>query len=92
MDPSALCEQFHGIAILMYRNESIHPGRPHFHARIAEFEAAFDIETLEPIAGSLPRRANRLVLRWARLHQQELRLNWEIMRCTGRIVPIAPLP
>ena len=84
--------RFHGIAILMYRNEGIHPGRPHFHARIAEFEASFDIETLELIAGSLPRRANRLVLRWARMHQRELLLNWDSLRSTGRITPIAPLP
>jgi hypothetical protein len=84
--------RFHGIVITMYFNEENHPGRPHFHARYAEFAATVDIETLEPITGSLPRRADRLVLRWARLHQAELRLNWEMLRSTGRMNPIAPLP
>ena len=84
--------RFHGIVILMYFREAHHSGRPHFHARYAEFEATVDIETLEPIAGCLPRRAVRLVLTWARLHQEELRLNWEMLRSTGRMLPIAPLP
>lgn len=76
----------------MYFNEGIHPGRPHFHAIYADVEASFDIESLELIVGGLPRRANKLVLRWAELHQGELRRNWELLRSTGRVIPIAPLP
>jgi hypothetical protein len=83
---------FYGIVITMYFNEDVHPGRPHFHAVCADAEASFDIENLELIAGRLPRRAHRLVLRWARLHQAELRRNWELLRSTGRVIPIAPLP
>jgi hypothetical protein len=60
---------FYGIVITMYFREAHHSGRPHFHAEYAEAAATFDIETLEPIAGQLPRRVTRLVVRWARLHQ-----------------------
>jgi hypothetical protein len=84
--------RFHGIAILMFFDESIHPGRLHFHARYAEFGATYDIETFEPIVGRLPRPAHRLIVRWARLHRDELRRNWESLRLTGRAIPIAPLP
>ena len=83
---------FYGIVITMYVNEDNHPGRPHFHAICAGTEASFDISSLEVIAGRLPRRAHKLVLRWAGLHQRELHRNWELLRSTGRVIPIAPLP
>jgi hypothetical protein len=83
---------FYGIVITMHFNEAPHPVRPHFHAEYSGLEASFDIETLELIVGRLPRRVTRLVLKWARLHQDELRLNWEIIRSSGRLIPIAPLP
>ncbi len=83
---------FYGIVITMYFNEGLHPGRPHFHAACAGAQASFDIESLELIVGRLPPRANKLVLEWAKLHQDELRRNWELLRSTGRVIPIAPLP
>jgi hypothetical protein len=83
---------FYGIVIRMYPGEGHHAGRPHFHAEYADAEASFDIETLETIAGRLPRRANRLVLRWARLHHEELRRNWQRARAEDPLVPIDPLP
>lgn len=83
---------FHGIVILMYFNEGNHPGRPYFHARYGSTEATYDVESLDPIVGTVPRRANRLIRRWARLHQDELRHNWDLLRSTGRVIPIAPLP
>jgi hypothetical protein len=50
---------FYGIVIQMFWQE--HPP-PHFHALYAEHEALIDIQTLEVIKGSLPRRALALVL------------------------------
>jgi hypothetical protein len=77
--------RFHGIAILMYRNEGIHPGRPHFHARYAGVTASYDIRTSERIAGRLPPRVERLVRRWASRHQDELSENW--VRCQAHLPP-----
>ncbi len=83
---------FHGIVITMYWNEAHHSGRPHFHAEYAEAAAVFDIETGELIAGWLPRRATKLVRRWARLHQDDLGRNWKLLRSERQLLPIAPLP
>lgn len=52
---------FYGIVIQMYWQD--HP-LPHFHALYAEYEALIDIQTLDIIQGSLPRRALVLVLEW----------------------------
>ena len=52
---------FYGITIRMYYDESIHLGRPHFHARYGEDEASIEIESCVVIAGALPLRARRPV-------------------------------
>jgi hypothetical protein len=82
---------FYGIVIWMYHDESRHLGRPHFHARYGEDEASIDIEGLGVIAGTLPRRALRLVVEWARMHQVELRANWDRAGRHQSLEPIEPL-
>ena len=42
---------------------------PHFHAYYQEQVAIYDIEAIERLAGSLPKRQERLVVAWAELHQ-----------------------
>ena len=49
----------------------------HFHAFYQGHEALIAIETLEVIAGELPRRAVELVFDWAELHRRELMENWQ---------------
>jgi hypothetical protein len=82
-----LCE-FFGIIILMYYND--HPP-PHFHAEYGEYEALYEIETLEVLRGGLPRRAHALVLEWATLHRVELRDNWDRARQGLPLSDIEPL-
>ncbi len=65
--------QFFGIVIYMYYNDHI---PPHFHAEYGEHEAIYEIDTLDIMRGSLPRRAHALVLEWATLHRNELRDDW----------------
>jgi hypothetical protein len=83
---------FYGIVITMYWNEETHFGRPHFHARFAGVTASYYIETLKPIAGRLPRSSHRLVVKWARLHRNELAWDWERCRTRQSPLPIDPLP
>jgi hypothetical protein len=52
--------RFYGIIIKMYFSQSEH-GIPHFHAVYGEFNAVFNIESLEMIEGDLPSRAQKLV-------------------------------
>jgi len=64
---------FYGIVIWMYHDEPHHLRRPHFHARYGDDEASIEIAEVTIIAGGLPRRALRLVVEWAREHEEELR-------------------
>ena len=80
--------RFFGIAIRIYRKEH---GPPHFHACYGEFEATISIETLDLLAGSLPRRAFTMVLEWAMMHRPELRENWLRAERREPALPIAPL-
>ena len=79
---------FFGIVIRLYYDDH---APPHFHAIYGEFEAKISIDTLEVIAGKLPRRALELVLDWAELHKAELRDNWRRGTEHEPLTPIAPL-
>lgn len=80
--------RFYGIVVRMYRGDH-HP--PHFHAYYAEFEASIAIETLELLAGHLPRRSMAMVLEWGMLRRPLLMDNWR--RCLRHepALPIAGL-
>jgi len=79
---------FYGVVIQMYWNDH---GVPHFHALYAEDEAVIDINELQVLRGSLPRRALALVLEWAADHRQALLDNWDLCRDLQPPKPIAPL-
>ncbi len=67
--------RFYGIVIKMYFSQSEH-GIPHFHAIYGEYNAVFDIQTVEMMEGDLPVRAYRLVREWGLQYQQELLRMW----------------
>ncbi len=66
--------RFYGILIKMYFREH---GVPHFHAIYGEYNGVYEIETLEMIEGDLPRRAQKLILKWSKQHQNELLSMWK---------------
>lgn len=61
--------KFYGIVVKLFFGD--HPP-PHFHVVYREFNALFNIETLEMIEGDLPNRANKMVIEWATRYQFEL--------------------
>lgn len=67
--------RFYGIIIKMYFSRREH-GIPHFHAIYGEYNAVFDIQTLEMLEGDLPIRAQKLVKEWGAQYQQELLHMW----------------
>ncbi len=67
-------------------------GLPHFHARYAGCDASIWIDGLGLLQGSLPRTKLALVRKWARLHVNELRANWERARREEELIEIEPLP
>ena len=79
---------FFGISIRMYYDDH---APSHFHAYYGEHEAKVSIETLEIIAGKLPRRALAMVVEWAMLHRDELRADWERAASHEPMLPILPL-
>ena len=80
--------RFFGIVIRMYFNDH-EPA--HFHALYGEHEALIEIGTLAILRGELPRRAMALVIEWAAVNREELRLDWERARSGTPLQPIAPL-
>ena len=64
---------------------------PHFHAYYAESRArlALDGTILD---GTLPRRAQRLIRAWVRLHPAEFAASWERARHHASPGTIEPLP
>ena len=65
---------FFGIVIRMFHREH---APPHFHASYQGFEALITIEDGSVLAGSLPKRALRIVQEWAAQHRGELMENWQ---------------
>jgi hypothetical protein len=58
--------RFFGIVIRMFVEAGGQHHTPHFHAYYQEHIGIYDIIRIERLAGSLPRRQERLVLAWAR--------------------------
>ncbi|MBI5651614.1 MAG: DUF4160 domain-containing protein [Chloroflexi bacterium] len=81
--------EFYGVQIYQQLREH---GVPHFHARYAGDKASIAIETLEMLAGNLPRRAHNLVLEWASIHRTELSANWRKTQQGTLPDDIEPLP
>jgi hypothetical protein len=80
---------FYGIFIQMFWNDH---APPHFHVRYSGFKATVSIETLKVLTGTLPRTAERLVLEWAEIHQDELKENWSRCERKAQLLQIIPLP
>ena len=66
--------RFYGIVIKLFFSD--HPP-PHLHVIYGEYNALFDIQSLEVIEGDLLSRAKKLTLEWAALYQRELLEMWE---------------
>ena len=62
-----------GIRITIYPQDH---APPHFHARIAEYEAMFSIATGDIIEGSLPRSELHVLAAWYVAHKDEIAYLW----------------
>lgn len=82
--------RFYGIIIRMYSEVGPHH-MPHFHAYYGDDQAAFGLDPIELLVGSLPRRQGKLVEAWAELHQHELVAAWDQLQAGNEPLPIEPL-
>ncbi len=83
--------RFFGIMICMFVEAGGVHHLPHFHAYYQEQVGIYDIHRIERIAGSLPKRQERLVLAWAELHQDELLSDWQALQQGRPPAKIEPL-
>ena len=83
--------RFFGIIIRMYLEAGGPHHTPHFHAYHQDDVAVYGIDPVELIAGSLPKRQQRMVEAWAELHQHELIEDWGRLQSGHVPQPIAPL-
>ncbi|MDT5123196.1 MAG: hypothetical protein QOC96_2678 [Acidobacteriota bacterium] len=83
--------RFFGIIIRMYAELGAPHHQPHFHAYYQDDVAIYTLVPIDLIAGSLPRRQQRLVVAWAELHQAELLADWERLQAGQSPLPIEPL-
>jgi hypothetical protein len=80
--------RFYGIIIAMFYNDH---APPHFHARYNDRESIFAIDDARHLEGDLPARVRGLVVEWATLHREQLRLAWELAREHKPLPNIEPL-
>lgn len=80
--------RFLGIIITMYYKDH---RPPHFHAKYGEHKAAFSINELQILEGSLPPRVVSLILEWAFLRRKELIENWRLLEKEVPLNYIEPL-
>ena len=83
--------RFYGIIIRMYMEPGTQHHRPHFHAYYQEDVGIYAVDSIEMIAGELPKRQQRMVEAWAELHQLELQQDWERLQSGESPVSIPPL-
>ena len=83
--------RFFGIVIRMFVEIDGPHHRPHFHAYYQDDVAIMGIEPIDLIAGTLPRRQQRLVEAWAELHREELMADWDRLQAGQFPKPIEPL-
>jgi hypothetical protein len=75
----------------MYAEVNAPHHQSHFHSYYQDEVAIYGLDPVELIAGSLPRRQQRLVEAWAELHQTELLADWNRLQSGERPIPIEPL-
>lgn len=81
---------FYGIIVSMYFEKTGKHHEPHFHARYGEYKAEVDFEG-NLLAGSMPPKQAAYIKAWAYIHQDDLRLNWELMQHDEPPFRIEPL-
>ena len=83
--------RFYGIIIRIFAEVASRHHRPHFHAYYQDQAVIMAVDTIEALAGCLPRPQQRMVEAWAEIHQGELLEDWRRLQSGRPPVKIAPL-
>ena len=82
---------FFGILITMRPEENERHKKPHLHARHADRQASFDIETGDVLAGEMDKDDEAKVKAWISIHREDLFANWNLLATEGKFFKIDPL-
>ncbi len=82
--------RFYGIIISMFWSETKH-NMAHIHAKYGDDDAVFFVDPAKLAEGKLPKRAEKLVLEWMKLHKKELQEDWELAKAKKNPKKIKPL-
>lgn len=77
-----------GVKIYMNYNEHL---PPHFHAQYGEYTCAITIEGVQILAGTMPTKQLKMIIKWANFYQQELKREWKLAEEQKELFPINPL-
>lgn len=83
--------RFFGIIIRMFSETGAQHPVPHLHAYYQDHKATYRIDTGELLAGSLPRRQQRLIEAWIEIYQDDLLENWRLANANEPINKVPPL-
>ena len=83
--------RFFGIIIRMYTETGEPHHIPHLHAYYQDLVATYRVDTGELMAGSLPRRQQRLVEAWIELYREELLVDWDLADAGEPVHKVPPL-
>ena len=83
--------RFFGIIIRMYTEPNAPHHESHFHAYYQEFSAVFGWNAMDLIGGDMPRKQERLILKWAKMYKDELKENWKLLQSGELPNKIEPL-
>jgi len=82
---------FYGLLVMMYFRDNRRHHLPHIHVRYQGEEVAIALDDGRILEGGLPPRQLKMVQVWIDLHQEELKLNWELAVNGEEPFRIAPL-
>lgn len=83
--------RFYGIIIRMFAETGAQHHVAHLHVYYQDEKATYRIDVIALLAGSLPRRQQRLVEAWIELYQEELLSNWRRAQAGEPIMQVPPL-
>jgi hypothetical protein len=82
---------FYGIIVYMFFYYNKKHQLPHIHAKYAESDAVFSIDSGELLDGEFPRNKRKLVEAWIEIHREDLMTDWDLAVSGQNPLPIKPL-
>ena len=81
---------FYGIIVRMQNETGAVHHKPHIHAVYGDDEIVLTIDG-ETLEGEFPNKQLKILQAWIAIHEEELKLNWELLQKGEGYIKIEPL-